>query len=98
MRPCVIRWLILSLFFMSGMKITLVLLLPTCFRVYKYRICIAALLLSSSAAILISLAASTSARAEIILLSASLLSLAAEDRESWRSLLSWISLMKIYSI
>ena len=43
---------------------------------------------SSSAAIRISLADSTSAFAEMILLSASLRSLAALERESWRSLLS----------
>lgn len=53
---------------------------------------------SSSAAIRISLADSTSAFAEMILLSASLRSLAALESESWRSLLSWISLMKISSI
>lgn len=35
MRPWVMRWLILSLFFSSGMKITFVLLLPTCFSVYR---------------------------------------------------------------
>jgi hypothetical protein len=46
------------------------------------------LVLSSSAAILISLADSTSARAEMILLSASLRSLAALESESCRSLLS----------
>ena len=46
MRPWVMRWLILSLFFMSGMKTTFVLALPTAFRVYRYRICIAALLFS----------------------------------------------------
>ena len=92
------RWLTLSLFFMSGMKMTLVLLLPTCLRVSKYLICMAALLLSSSAAKRINLADSTSARAEMILLSASLLSLAAEESESCRSLLSCISFMKISSI
>lgn len=53
---------------------------------------------SSSAANLINLADSTSAFAEMILLSASLRSLAALDRESWRSLLSWMSFMKISSI
>ena len=54
--------------------------------------------MSSSAAIRINLAASTSALAEIILLSASLRSLAADERLSCRSLLSWMSLMKISSI
>lgn len=98
MSPWVMRWLTLSLFFISGMKMTLVLLRPTCFKVYKYLICMAALLFSSSAASLISLADSTSALADMILLSASLLSLAAEESESCRSLLSWISLMKISSI
>ena len=58
----------------------------------------AALEFSSSAASRISFAASTSAWADMILLSASLFSLAALDRESCRSLLSWISLMKISSI
>lgn len=86
------------LFFISGMKITFVLLLPTCFKVSRYLICIAALVLSSSAASLISLADSTSARAEMILLSANLLSFAALESESWSSLLSWMSFMKISSI
>ena len=58
----------------------------------------AALVLSSSAASLINLADSTSALAEMILLSANLLSFAALDSESCNSLLSWISLMKISSI
>ena len=61
---------------------TFVLLLPTIFKVYRNLICIADLVLSSSAAFLINLADSTSARAEIILLSANLLSLAALDNES----------------
>lgn len=82
------RWLMRSLFFISGMKITFVLLRPTCFRVYRYRICMAAFEFSSSAAILISLADSTSAFAEMILLSANLRSLAALESESCRSLLS----------
>ena len=98
MSPCVMRWLILSLFFISGMKITRVLLFPICFSVSRYRICMAAFEFSSSAARRISFAASTSACADMILLSASLFSLAALDSESWRSLLSWISLMKISSI
>lgn len=75
------------------MKITFVLLLETVFKVYKYLICIAAFELSSSAACLISFADYTSALAEMILLSASLLSLAALDNDSCRSLLSWISLI-----
>lgn len=54
--------------------------------------------LSSSAASLINLAAYTSAFADMILLYASLRSFAAEDRESCKSRLSWISFMKIYSI
>ena len=45
--PWVIKWLILYLFFISGMKITFVLLRPTAFNVYKYLICIAALLFNS---------------------------------------------------
>lgn len=77
------------------MKITFVLLLPTYFKVSKYLICMAALLFNSSAAILINLAESTSALAEIILLSASLRSLAADDSESCNSLLNWMSLIKI---
>lgn len=67
---------------------TFVLLLPTCFKVSRYLICMAALVLSSSAASLINLADSTSALAEMILLSASLLSFAALDSESCSSLLS----------
>lgn len=55
---------------------------PTCLSVSKYLICIAAFVLSSSAAILINLADSTSALAEMILLSANLRSLAALERES----------------
>lgn len=55
-KPWVIKCCILCLFFISGMKITLVLLLPTVLRVSKYLICIAALELSSSAASLINLA------------------------------------------
>jgi hypothetical protein len=78
------------------MKITLVLLLPTVLRVYKYLICIAAFEFSYYAACLISLADYTSALAEMILLYANLLSLAALDNESCKSLLSWMSLMKIY--
>ncbi len=97
-RPCVTRWFMRYLFFISGMKITFVLLLPTCFKVSRYRICIAALVLSSSAASLISLADYTSALAEMILLSANLLSLAALDSDSWSSLLSWMSFMNISSI
>lgn len=92
------RCCILSLFFISGINMTFVLLLPTVFKVYRYLICIAALELSSYAACLINLADSTSAFAEIILLYANLLSFAALESESWRSLLSWISLMKISSI
>ena len=61
---------------------TLVLLFPTILRVSKNLICIADLVLNYSAAFLISLADSTSARAEIILLSANLLSLAALDKDS----------------
>jgi len=61
---------------------TLVLLLPICLRVYRYLICMAALELSSSAANLINLAASTSAFADMILLSANRFSLAALDKES----------------
>jgi len=53
---------------------------------------------SYSAACLINLADSTSAFAEMILLSANLLSFAALERESCKSLLNWISLMNIYSI
>lgn len=66
--PWVIKWLILYLFFISGMKITFVLLRPTAFNVYKYLICIAALLFNSYAANLINFAASTSAFADKILL------------------------------
>lgn len=98
MSPCVTRWLMRSLFFISGIKITFVLLLPTCFKVSRYLICIAALVLSSSAASLINLADSTSARAEMILLSANLLSFAALESDSCSYLLSWISFMKISSI
>lgn len=58
----------------------------------------AAFELSSSAAKRISLADSTSAFAEIILLSANLRSFAALDNDSCKSLLSWMSLMKISSI
>lgn len=76
------RWFILYLFFISGMKITLVLLLPTDLSVSRYLICIADLVLSCYAACLISLADYTSALAEIILLYASLLSFAALDNES----------------
>ena len=97
-KPWVIKCCILSLFFISGMKITFVLLLPTVFRVSKYLICIAAFEFSSSAACLISLADSTSAFAERILLYANLLYLAALESELWRSGLNWISLMKISSI
>lgn len=86
--PWVIRWLIRSLFFISGMKMTFVLLRPTCLRVSRYLICMAAFVFSSSAAILISFADSTSALAEMILLSASLRYLAALERESCNSLLS----------
>lgn len=50
------------------MKMTLVLLFETVFKVYKYLICMAALELSSSAACLMSLADYTSAFAEMILL------------------------------
>ncbi len=39
--PWVIKWFILYLFFIWGMKITFVLLLPTDFKVYKDLICIA---------------------------------------------------------
>jgi len=87
-----------SLSFISGMNITLALVLPTCLRVSRYRICIAAFEFSYYAASLINLADSTSALAEIILLSAKRRSLAALDNESCKSLLNWISLMKISSI
>lgn len=94
-KPWVIKWFTLYLFFMSGIKMTFVLLRPTCLRVYRYLICMADFVFSSSAASLINLADYTSALAEIILLSANLLSLAALDRESCRSLLSCISFMNI---
>lgn len=61
---------------------TLVLLFPTVFNVSKYLICIAAFEFNYYAACLISFADSTSAFAEIILLSASLLYLAALESES----------------
>jgi hypothetical protein len=77
---------------------TFVLLLLTIFNVYKYLICIADLVFSSSAASLINFADYTSARAEIILLSANLRSFAALDKDSCNSLLNWISFMKIYYI
>lgn len=85
--------------FISGMNITLELpLFPNSLSVSRYLICIAALELSRSAACLISLADSTSALAEIILLSANLLYLAVLDSASCNSLLSWMSLMNISTI
>ncbi len=70
----------------------------TIFNVYKYRICIADFVLSSSAASLISLADYTSAFADMILLSPNLRSFAALDNDSCSSLLNWMSLIKIYYI
>jgi hypothetical protein len=67
---------------------TFVLLFDTVFNVYKYRICIAAFEFSYYAASFISLADYTSALAEIILLSANLLSFAALDKDYCKSLLS----------
>jgi len=58
---------------------------PSILRVSKYLIYIAVLLSKISAASLISFADSTSAFAEINLDSASLLSLAADDKESYKS-------------
>lgn len=75
------------------MKITFVLLFDTVFNVSKYLICIAAFEFSSSAACLISFADSTSALADMILLSARRLSLAALESDSCKSLLNWMSLM-----
>ncbi len=80
------------------MKMTLVLLFETVFRVSKYLICMAAFVFNSSAACLMSFADSTSAFAEMILLSASLLSFAALESDYCKSLLSWMSLMNISSI
>ena len=70
------------------MNITLVLLFETVFKVYKYLICIAAFEFSYSAACLISFADSTSAFADIILLSASLRYFAALESDSCKSLLN----------
>lgn len=58
---------------------------PSYLTTSKYLICIAALLSSISAASLYSLAEATSALADIILLSANLLSFAAEDKVSCNS-------------
>lgn len=62
-------------------------------RISRYLICIAALEFRISADSFINLAASTSACAEMILLSASLLVLAVIDRSVWSSRLITISLM-----
>lgn len=70
----------------------------TIFNVYRYLICIADFVFSSSAAIRINFADYTSAFADIILLSANLRYLAALDKDACNSELNWMSLMNISSI
>jgi len=82
----VILWFIDSLSSSAGKKTKRVLPEPpNILRVSKYLICIAVLLSKISAASLINFADSTSAFAEINLDSANLLSLAADDKESYKS-------------
>lgn len=71
--------------------------LATACRIYRYRICIAALELRISAAWCMSLALSTSAEAEMILALDSRSVLEVMDRSAWSSGVMVMSLMKICS-
>jgi len=85
-RPWVILWFIVFLSSSEGKNTNFVFPeFPNILRVSKYLIYIAVLLSKISAASLINFADSTSALAEINLDSASLLSFAADDKESCKS-------------